>query len=228
MCTNTQPLLLTLLSLYSFLSSPHTDTHCDFWPSLSCWSDGARWTVTSGSRRHCTASLSASPLPLLPSSLLMLLRWEQRQRPCLVTLQPLHLCCSFRTWGAEEAFKGAQWAHARLLSTFLPRPEVHCCWPCQELLLHYDVCSLSESQRCCFIWCKTRLIKNLFGLPCVYSFKRIIILDGANFVLNVTVQMSPGSCPFRAEAVRLIRHKQVLSLNWEHWAQAHPIIVQNK
>lgn len=61
-------------------------------------------------------------------------------------------------------------------------------------------------------------MKNLYGLNGVYGFKRIIILDGANFALNVTVQVSPGSCSRRAAAMRLIRHdlKQILNLNWEH------------
>lgn len=73
-----------------------------------------------------------------------------------------------------------------------------------------------ESQKCCFVWCKMRLIKNVFDLPSVYSFKRTVILKGVNFASNVTVQMSPGNYSLGATAIRLVRHdlNQVLNLKW--------------
>lgn len=81
------------------------------------------------------------------------------------------------------------------------------------------------NQKCCFIWCKSKLIKNLFGFPCVYSFKRIIILSGANFALNVTVQMSLRSCSLRAADKR---NKILPETSFKSKLRAHRIKFQNK
>lgn len=140
MCTNTSPLLLTPLSLFSVVC---TRTHTHIVISGHFWVVGA---TMQGERSHLVAGGTVLHLcpPRSPlSSPLLLLRWERRQRLSLVTLQSLHLCFSFGSWRCgwmRRHLKGLR----QPPSTSPSRPEVHC-WPCQELLLLNDVCSLGKS-----------------------------------------------------------------------------------
>lgn len=126
LCTDTFPLIPpSLLSL----CIPHTVIPGQVWVS------GATMRSERGRRRN-DISFAVPPIPLICSYFLLLLRSEQRQCP----VSNLHLCWSFGTW------RGRWGSHSCLPSTSPSHPEVHQCWPCQELFLLIDVCSLEKSE----------------------------------------------------------------------------------
>lgn len=123
-----------------------------------------------------------SQLPLVPSYLLII---EMRTKKKAILCHFLPSSSVLYDWSLgkdKEAFKGAQ-------SQCVPPQHLSCLaqgYITVDLVRSYCHTMMFapwESQKYFLIWSKSKLIKNPFTMPCVYSFIRVIILGGANFAL---------------------------------------------